>query len=269
MTFQSVTFGTDNRTVISTDHDHLNRGVQNPNALSDTQKANVNIATRDGNLSTWNSHGGNAQVTSPVTSVQMLERTGRVMVAGHSVTEEVAATLAETAPDLVTRVRGADGKDEYLTVDPAAKAAEAAKEADNAKDEEAKREEINRFVDPEAEAASLHVNSDVSLSDRTQLLWQLHSTGTVNGPTLQRVAEQMFLPVDQAVEALNAIHTNHSMQVATLCGAKGVDAQGFAAWAKTNRATEMFRAVTIQANERDFVRAWSGLVDEFKARGGK
>jgi hypothetical protein len=101
------------------------------------------------------------------------------------------------------------------------------------------------------------------------LLWQLHSTGTVNGPTLQRVAEQMHLPVDQAVEALNAIHTNHSFQVATLCGSKGVDAQAFGKWAKNNRATEMFRAVTIQANERDFVRAWSGLVDEFKARGQK
>jgi hypothetical protein len=83
------------------------------------------------------------------------------------------------------------------------------------------------------------------------------------------VAEQMFLPVDQAVDALNAIHTNHSMQVATLCGAKGVDAQAFAGWAKNNRSTEMFRAVQVQANERDFVRAWSGLVEEFKARGQK
>jgi hypothetical protein len=269
MTFQSVTFGTDNRTVISTDHDHLNRGVMNPNALSDSQKANVNIATRDGNLSTWNSHGGNAQTSPKVTSVQMLAKTGLVKVAGHEVTEEVAATLAETAPDLVTRVRGADGKDEYLTVDPAAKAAEAAKEADNAKDEEAKGAEINRFVDDAAEGVAMHIANEVSLSDRTQLLWQLHSTGTVSGPTMQRVAEQMNLSVDEAAEALNAVHTNHSFQVATLCGAKGVDAQGFATWAKTNRATEMFRAVQIQANERDFVRAWSGLVDEFKARGQK
>jgi hypothetical protein len=69
MTFQSVTFGTDNRTIVSNDHDHLNKGVMNPNALSDAQKANVNIATRDGNLSTWNSHSGNAQTAPKVTSV--------------------------------------------------------------------------------------------------------------------------------------------------------------------------------------------------------
>jgi hypothetical protein len=115
--------------------------------------------------------------------------------------------------------------------------------------------------------AAMHIANEVSLSDRTQLLWQLHSTGTVSGPTMQRVAEQMNLSVDEAAEALNAVHTNHSFQVATLCGAKGVDAQAFAGWAKTNRSTEMFRAVQVQANERDFVRAWSGLVDEFKARG--
>jgi hypothetical protein len=251
----------------SRDGQVLNRGVQNPSAMSDAQKAGINIALRDGSLHTFNSHSGNAQVAPAVNSVQLRAPTGRVMVAGHSVTPEVAATLAETAPELVTRVRGVDGKDEYLTVDPAVKAAEAAKEADNAKDEEAKREEINRFVDDAAEGVAMHIANEVSLSDRTQLLWQLHSTGTVSGPTMQRVAEQMHLSVDEAAEALNAVHLNHSLQVATLCGAKGVDAQAFAGWAKNNRSTEMFRAVQIQANERDFVRAWSGLVDEFKARG--
>jgi hypothetical protein len=256
--FQSVTFGADNRTIVSTDHDHLNRGVQNPSALSDTAKANVNIATRTGELHTFNSHAGNAQVAPAVTTVQLQAPTGHVAILGTTVAPEVYEKMKETSPELF--------------VEPEAKAAKqaeaAAMEADAAK-EAAAVEEINRFVDPAAEAASLHVNSDVSLSDRTQLLWQLHSTGTVSGPTLQRVAEQMYLPVDQAVEALNAIHTNHSMQVATLCGAKGVNAQAFGAWAKNNRSTEMFRAIQVQANDRDFVRGWSGLVDEFKARGQK
>jgi hypothetical protein len=260
MTFQSVTFGTDNRTVISTDHDHLNRGVMNPNALSDTQKANVNIATRDGNLGTWNSHSGNAQVTPKVTAVQLKAPTGLVKVPGmnEEVTPAVLETMKATSPELF--------------LEPEAKAAKQAEATDAAADaaaEEAKREEINRFVDDAAEGVAMHIANEVSLSDRTQLLWQLHSTGTVSGPTMQRVAEQMHLSVDEAAEALNAVHTNHSMQVATLCGARGVDAQAFAGWAKTNRATEMFRAVQIQANERDFVRAWSGLVDEFKARGQK
>jgi hypothetical protein len=258
MTFQSVTFGTDNHTVISTDHDHLNRGVQNPNALSDTQKASVNIAIRDGNLSTWNSQGGDTTVAPKVTSVQLQAPTGLVKVPGmnHEVTPEVLEKMKETSPELF--------------IEPEAKAAQKVEAADAAADaaaEEAKRAEINRFVDDAAEGVAMHIANEVSLSDRTQLLWQLHSTGTVSGPTMQRVAEQMNLSVDEAAEALNAVHTNHSFQVATLCGAKGVDAQGFATWAKTNRATEMFRAVQIQANERDFVRAWSGLVDEFKARG--
>jgi hypothetical protein len=255
MTFQSVTFGTDNRTIVSNDHDHLNKGVMNPNALSDAQKANVNIATRDGNLSTWNSHSGNAQTAPKVTSVQLAQPTGRVAIAGTTVTPDVLETMKVTSPELF--------------IEPEAKAAKqaeaAAVEADAAA--EASRVQLNTFVDPAAEAVAMHINSDVGLADRTQLLWQLHSTGTVSGPTLQRVAEQMHLSVDEAVESINAVHTNHSMQVATLCGAKGVDAQAFGSWAKTNRSTEMFRAIQVQANERDFVRAWSGLVDEFKARG--
>ena len=259
MTFQSVTFGTDNRTVVSNDHDHLNKGVMNPNAMSDSAKAGINIATKGGGLFTYNSGSGlPATHRDNVTSVQLQAPTGLVKVPGtvHEVTPEVLEKMKETSPDLF--------------LEPEAKAAkqvEAAAEEADAAAEEAKRVEINRFVDDAAEGVAMHISNEVSLSDRTQLLWQLHSTGTVSGPTMQRVAEQMFMSVDEAAEALNAVHTNHSMQVATLCGAKGVDAQGFASWAKTNRATEMFRAVTIQANERDFVRAWSGLVDEFKARG--
>jgi hypothetical protein len=46
MTYQSVTFGSDQRTVVSNDHDHLNRGVQNPNALSDAQNADSGEAAR-------------------------------------------------------------------------------------------------------------------------------------------------------------------------------------------------------------------------------
>jgi hypothetical protein len=252
----SIQFNSDN-TVHSNEGTVLNKAVNPANAMSDGQKANVNITTRTPGLTRYNT-GSDAPAThrNSTTSVQLQSPTGRVAILGTTVAPEVYERMKETSPELF--------------LEPEAKAAQKVEAADAAADaaaEEAKRAEINRFVDDAAEGAALHVNSDVSLSDRTQLLWQLHSTGTVNGPTLQRVAEQMLLPVDQAVEALNAIHTNHSMQVATLCGAKGVDAQAFAGWAKTNRATEMFRAVTIQANERDFVRAWSGLVDEFKARG--
>jgi hypothetical protein len=254
MTFQSITFNSAGQAVDTTLEDHIRPN----NVLADSQRHTVGIQTRVGGLTTFNSGAGPATHRQNATQVQLHQPTGRVMVPGTNldVTPEVLEQMKETSP--------------HLFVEPEVKAAQKVEATDAAADaaaEEAKTAEINRFLDPEAEGVAMHVNAEVSLADRTQLFWQLHSTGTVNGPTLQRVAEQMHLPVDQAVEALNAVHTNHSMQVATLCGAKGVDAQGFATWAKNSRASEMFRAVQIQANERDFVRAWSGLVDEFKARG--
>jgi hypothetical protein len=97
MTYSSVTFGS-NGQVVDTD---LESHIRPVTAMSDSAKAGINIATRNsGGLHTFNSHGGMSTVAPAVTSVQMMERTGRVMVAGHSVTEEVAATLAETAPQL-------------------------------------------------------------------------------------------------------------------------------------------------------------------------
>src|ERR1700678_2688262 len=166
MTFQSVTFGTDNHTVISTDHDHLNRGVQNPNALSDTQKASVNIAIRDGTLSTWNSHGGDTTVAPKVTSVQLQSPTGLVKVPGmnHEVTPEVLEKMKETSPELF--------------IEPEAKAAQKVEAADAAADaaaEEAKRAEINRFVDDAAEGVAMHIANEVSLSGQETLLCEVDS----------------------------------------------------------------------------------------------
>jgi hypothetical protein len=226
----SIQFSGDNRTVHSFDGQVLNKAVNPATAMSDTAKAaGINIQTRTGGLHTFNSGNGVSTVAPSTTSVQLQAPTGLVKVPGtsHEVTPEVLEKMRGTSPEL------------FLEPEvKAAQKAEATNAAADAAAEEAKREEINRFVDDAAEGVAMHVNAEVSLSDRTQLLWQLHSTGTVSGPTMQRVAEQMHLSVDDAAEALNAVHTNHSFQVATLCGAKGVDAQGFASWAKTNRATE-------------------------------
>jgi hypothetical protein len=203
MTFSSVTFGTDNRTIVSNDHAHLNRGVQNPSAMSDSAKAGINIQTRTGELHTFNSDNGNATAAPAVTSVQLQAPTGRIAILGTTVAPEVYEKMKETSPELF--------------VEPEVKAAQKAEAADAAADaaaEEAKREEINRFVDDAAEGVAMHIANEVSLSDRTQLLWQLHSTGTVSGPTLQRVAEQMHLSVDDAAVSINAVHANHSMQEA-------------------------------------------------------
>ena len=219
-------------------------------------------------FTSWNSAGGNAQAGASVTQTQLRASTGLVKVAGFEVTPDVAATLSETAPELVTRVRGVDGRDEYLTVDPAAKAAEAAKEADNAKDEEAARIELNRFVDDAAEGVMMHLNADVDFGDRTRFLIEMTRDGVPSEATLKNIAQQLHMSVDDTVEALNAVHTNMSFQLAAVCGANGVDAQAFSAWAKADRSSEMFKALQVHSNDRNVEAAWTKLVTEFKARGG-
>jgi hypothetical protein len=179
MTFQSVTFGTDNRTVVSNDHDHLNRGVMNPNALSDAQKANVNIATRNGNLTSWNSHGGGEQTTPKVTSVQMQERTGRIAIAGTTVAPDVYENLKETAPQLFE--------------DPAIKAAaDAAAEADAAAAAEADAA-MNTHPDTFLEESHTQFTNVVPAQLQTELLVQMHRDGAPSNDTLNRVASSLAL----------------------------------------------------------------------------
>jgi hypothetical protein len=267
MTFQSVTFGADNRTVISNDHDHLNRGVMNPNALSDAQKANVNIATRTGELHTFNSHSGATTITPKVTQVQMLERTSRIMVAGHSVTEEVAATLAETAPNLVTRVRGVDGKDEYLTVDPAVKAAEAAKAETEAQQAEADRVDINTHPVPEIEAAHMHLNDMVSMQDKIALMVAGARGETPSPALINRIAEQMHLPLDKAIEAINLVSAGTSAQFTALANSMNLDAGRAQAWIKEHRGDTGMVSAQAHLMRRD-VKAWKPLLEDYRRATG-
>jgi hypothetical protein len=170
------------------------------------------------------------------------------------VTPETEATLRKQAPDLF--------------VAPEVRAAEAAKVAGNAKDEEATRPELNRYRDDAVEGVAMHISNDVDFGDQTRLLWELHSTGQVTEATLNRVADQLHLSVGETVEALNAISTHSSLQLAALCGAAGVDAQAFSAWMKQDHSTAMFKAVQVATQERDIQRAWGSHIAAFKARGG-
>jgi hypothetical protein len=112
----------------------------------DSKAAGRAIQTRTGVLDTYQ-QGVGAQSKPSITSVQLAAKTGLVKIGGYEVTPEVAATLTEVAPG--------------LTKDPAIKAAEAAKEADNAKDEEVTREEANRHPG-EIEGYHQHINGMVS-----------------------------------------------------------------------------------------------------------
>jgi hypothetical protein len=142
---ESVTFNADG-SIHSLDGTTLNRGVMNPNALSDSQKSQVNIQTRTGGLSTFNSGTGVATQGPSVHSVQLQQPTGRVAIAGTSVTPEVLETMKSTSPELF--------------LEPEAKAAQKVEAADAAADAaaaEAKRAEINRFVDDAAEGVAMHI----------------------------------------------------------------------------------------------------------------
>jgi hypothetical protein len=250
----AIQFNSDG-TVHSHDGNVLNKGVQNPNALSDSAKAKVNISLRDGSLQTFNTGGGNAQIAPAVTSVQMKARTGLVNVAGQEVTEEVAATLRETAPQLFEAP-------EVAKAEAKAAAADAAREAADLAD-------LNRFADDAVEGVYMHISNDVEFGDQVRLLHELHTTGTVSTGTINRFADQLHMSVADTIDAVNALHTNTSLQLAAMCKANGVDAQAFSSYMKTYQSGDMFKAIQVHSQERDMVRAWGGHIASFKARGGK
>jgi hypothetical protein len=230
----------------------LNRGISNEGRPA-APGASGNVRVNQPVFTSFNTGGGAAQSGSSTTRVQMAAKTGLVKVAGFDVTEEVAATLAETAPQ--------------LTVPEAEKVAAAKAEETSAVKEEADRAELNRFVDDAAEGVAMHISNEVDFGDQVRLLHELHTTGTVSTSTLNRFADQLHMSVDETVAALNAVHMNTSLQVATLCKVAGVDAQAFNTYMKTHHSTEMFKALQVHSQERDMQRAWSGHIAAFKARG--
>ena len=142
--FSSVTFGTDNRTVVSNDHAHLNRGIDKSVAMSDSAKANINVATRNsGGLHTFNSHSGVTDVTPAVTSVQLRAPDGKVQVGQYRTDAATVENLKVMAPDMFEA--------------PEVKAQEAAKVAEVAKAEEISKEELGRHADDTLEGYHQHV----------------------------------------------------------------------------------------------------------------
>jgi hypothetical protein len=250
---QHIQFGFDQRTVISDDlQSHINPVV----TAQDSRGAsgNVRVNHSAGQLSTFNSGAGAAQNGAAGHQVQLRASDGLVQVGAYRVEPGVAETLRAQAPEMF--------------VAPEVKAAEAQKEADNAKDAEAEREEINRYKDDAVEGVAMHIANDVDFGDQTRLLWELHSTGAVSTGTLNRVADQLRLSVSDTVDAINAISTHSSLQLAAMCGAAGVDAAAFSDWMKKDHSTEMFKAVQVATQDRDIVRAWGSHIAAFKARGG-
>jgi hypothetical protein len=126
MTFQSIQLGANNQAV----NDDIASHVHPNNVLPDSQRHRVNnIVTRTDELHTFNSHSGATTITPKVTSVQMLERTGRVAIAGTTVAPEVYENLKETAPQLF--VEPSEKVQAAAQVDAEAQAAEISREEAN------------------------------------------------------------------------------------------------------------------------------------------
>jgi hypothetical protein len=253
LTFQSVTFGTDNRTVVSNDHDHLNRGVQNPNAMSDSQKAGINIATRTGELGTWNSHSGNAQTTPKVTSVQLQQPTGRVAILGTTVAPDVYERMKETSPEAF--------------IDPSVKVAEAAAEVADAAAEEITREDLNRHPDDQIEAAHQHFVGEVSTQNQVSLLVYAHRGEAPPADLINRIASEMHVTLPEAVDKINAISMATQAQFTVLARSMNLDADKAADWIKEHRKDTAMVAALALGLRRDLL-AWKPLLQDYKAATG-
>jgi hypothetical protein len=247
--YQSITFDLSGQAV-DTD---LETHIRPNNVVPDGQKGNIGIRVNTGGLTTFNSATGPATHHQNTTSVQLRAPTGLVKVAGFEVTPEVAATLAEAAPS--------------LTEDPSIKAAEAAKAETEAQQAEADRADLNTHPIPEIEAAHMHLNDMVSMQDRIALMVVGARGETPSASLINRIADQMHLPIDKAIDAINLVSAGTSAQFTALCNAMGLDAGKAQTWIKGHRADTGMVAAQAHLMRRD-VKAWTPLLDAYQQATG-
>jgi hypothetical protein len=249
MSYQSVTFGS-NGEVVNTD---LESHVRPANAMSDSAKAGINIATKAGGLFTYNT-GSDAPAThrNNTTSVQLLAKTGLVKVGNFEVTPDVAATLSEVAPN--------------LTEDPSVKAMEAAKVAEVAKAEEITREELNRHPD-EIEGYHQHILGEVPQQDIIGLMVYGQRGEAIPPSLIHRIAEAMGEPVDTAVQKLNLVKQGVDAQFTTLARSMGLDANRAATWIAEHRKDTAMIVAQAHYMRRDLM-AWKPLLADYRAATG-
>lgn len=94
-----------------------------------------------------------------------------------------------------------------------------------------------------------------------------HTTGKISDATFKRAAQQLHMSVDDAVDALSAVSAHLNLQLVTMLVAHGVNVQAFVKWMERHHGNELLKAVLVHAQERDMLRAWSGHIAAFKARG--
>jgi hypothetical protein len=185
--------------------------------------------------------------------VQLRQPTGLVKVAGFEVRPEVAETMQTTSPELF--------------IEPEDKQAEIAKAETEAQQAEADRADINTHPIPEIEAAHMHLNDMVSMQDRIALM-VAGARGAAPSPSLiNRIADQMHVPLDKAIDAINLVSAGTSAQFTALANAMGLDAGKAQAWIKGHRADTGTVAAQAHLMRRD-VKAWAPLLDAYRQATG-
>jgi hypothetical protein len=249
----SITFNSDG-SIFSLDGTELNRAVRPATAMSDGQKAGLNIQTRVGTYASYNT-GSDQQATqrSPTVQVQMLQPTGLVKVAGYEVTPEVAETLTKAAPS--------------LTEDPSIKAAEAARAADAAREDEAKGEDLGRHQDDNLESYHQHLVGEVSQQNLIGLMVYGQKNETPPADLLKTIAQEMGEPLGSAIDKVNAVIGGVHRQFNNLATAAGVDPEKAAVWIREHRKDTAMVVSQAHLMRRD-VRGSLPLLEDYRMATG-
>jgi hypothetical protein len=203
-------------------------------------------------LHTFNSGTGISEVTPKTTSIQLRVPDGKIQIGAYRTDAATAETLKAQAPEMF--------EDESVKQAREAAAAADAKAAEDA------TASLNVHPDAFVEESHTQFTNDVPVGLQVELLVQMHRDGAPSKDTLNRVADALGVPVDQAVTRLNAMSAGVQAQLGVLAKARGVNAEQFANWARDNRRGESLRAMQGHVQSRSLL-SWDPLIAEFKARG--
>jgi hypothetical protein len=292
----SIQFSTDNRTIHSNDATAITKAVASPGMAVDSGQGSarqVQVNTH-GQAFVQFGEGGSTRASSGVTSVNMAlvgngasgvlataQRDGQPIApcelrdsdtvegptglrtsVGNArrlgwINQDRAGNVSNPTED---QLREASGD---VELEREAKAQRAEKEA------EAKRVELNRFIDDEAEAAAQHFAGEVAADDKIAAMVQMHRDGQLSESMIHRLSEQMHLNPDQFVASWNAMAMHTQAQLTVLAQVNKIDVDAFASWMRSTRSDAALMAMQKHALGRDLVGAWQPHIDAFKARGGR
>ena len=252
LTFQSVTFGTDHRSVHDNDGTTLNRGVQNPSALSDAAKARVNIAVNHSEFASFNTGGGPATQGSSTMRVQLNQPTDLVKVLGTEAKPDVVENLMKMQPELF--------------VEPAAQQAQAKQVEEAAKAEEATREELNRHPG-EIEGYHQHLTGEVNPQNLIGLMVYAQKGETPPTDLLKTIADQLGEPLGVAIDKINLVNQGVQAQFTVLARSMGLDADRAADWLREHRKDSSMAVLQAHYLRRD-LQAWTPLLKDYAVATG-